>query len=343
MTNPEVSPETSTQLWGIRASRAAWYDRFEASLRWWAAQPRFEYRPAAEALLALIRDRPHWMYHPVMAVWLTRAADADARQFLQSCMWAALNGGGTDLRVRVDRTFPVWTPAGGQLVRPGSYLMTELVMDEVPVDIAVDAWCLCSTSHADAWSRNAPYSEEEIERFTESIVNVCSALADLRESMTDCFDWVLHATRVIVPQVQSAPGRLRSVSKPDQIGIVFLDTPSILGVCEALIHETAHQHFFLTEMNAALIADEEAMFYSPLRKCLRPVRGVFLAYHALVFMAAFYRDAAALWCDDYERFGSEAATVERDLATARSSMASAREHLSGAGQDLLDSLQSFPS
>jgi len=162
-----------------------------------------------------------------------------------------------------------------------------------------------------------------------------SAIARLERALPECFDWFRHATRLIIPLVRKKDGKVRSASRQQTLGAIFCDLAAFPDVLEAIIHETAHQHFYLTEMSLPLVGDGAAKYYSPLRKVLRPLRGVFLAYHALLHIQRFYlaaEDAKLVDSDRYE-------VVQQDLDIARTSMYQGRDDLTEAGREFFSLLE----
>lgn len=84
--------------------------------------------------------------------------------------------------------------------------------------------------------------------------------------------------------------RLTSRSNPLQPGNVQLSVPGpALHLAELLVHEAAHQHFFLAAMAGPYIASESrhVTAYSALRGCERPIDRILLGLHALLNIAEF--------------------------------------------------------
>lgn len=83
---------------------------------------------------------------------------------------------------------------------------------------------------------------------------------------------------------------LTSRSNPLLPGTVQISVPgSELHLAELLVHEAAHQHYFLAAMAGSYITPDNRYItaYSALRGCERPIERVFLGLHALVNIADF--------------------------------------------------------
>src|SRR5262249_11455340 len=134
-----------------------------------------------------------------------------------------------------------------------------------------------------------------------------STLAKFGVRYAEILAWASSITRLIVPLRPCADGRVRSSSFREELGIVFLDLSNPIPLLESLIHESAHQHFYAFEACGALTPtdDGQPTFYSPLKKTNRPLRSVFLAYHALAHIAQLYcdlsTDPALHESDDFQK------------------------------------------
>jgi HEXXH motif-containing protein len=106
-------------------------------------------------------------------------------------------------------------------------------------------------------------------------------------------------------------------------------------MAEAFVHESSHEYFFLAEQVHALVNGADPLLYhSPLRKCPRPIRSIFLAYHAVVNMLYLYRASLAQgyqddgYCTYYSRRLVEiAGEMLRDLSRSPGLSAAGRSFL----------------
>jgi HEXXH motif-containing protein len=188
--------------------------------------------------------------------------------------------------------------------------------------------------HAAWWAR-LPLSSSDESELAGDIRSLLVTQRLLRSMMPSTSAWLGAVTRVVVPLVRSQGGEFRSGSIAGIPGLVFVEmTRKQLLVLEALVHESAHLHFHIAEFNNDFIAaGHDGLYASPLRPDPRPLRGIFLALHALVYMCAFYKD----W---QRRTGDACATEARqDLLRHRDAagaiLRSARAHLSPAGDAYL--------
>lgn len=84
--------------------------------------------------------------------------------------------------------------------------------------------------------------------------------------------------------------RLTSRSSPIQPGNIQLSVPGpAVHIAELLVHEAAHQHYFLASLAGSPIASKGhgITAYSALRECERPVDRILLGLHALINIVEF--------------------------------------------------------
>jgi HEXXH motif-containing protein len=104
-------------------------------------------------------------------------------------------------------------------------------------------------------------------------------------------------------------------------------------IVEALVHESAHHYFRIRDGAHPLVESGHAATYaSPLRRDPRPLRGIFLAYHALAYICACFTDSS--------RLGLGLAD-ERELSQLRAKARDAECTLAGAAAHLTESGREF--
>lgn len=84
--------------------------------------------------------------------------------------------------------------------------------------------------------------------------------------------------------------RLTSRSSPIQPGNIQLSVPGpSMHIAELLVHEAAHQHYFLAALAGSPIASKghAVTAYSALRECERPADRILLGLHALINIVEF--------------------------------------------------------
>jgi HEXXH motif-containing protein len=132
--------------------------------------------------------------------------------------------------------------------------------------------------------------------------------------------WVTKTTRY-VQMIESPDGRLESGSVTWQwgnIGVARLDDriESICATCEMLIHESSHQYFHLVSSLGPVAADD-AEYFSPFPRAMRPLPPILLGAHAFVNVLGFYRDLPRVhpevegWC------ARQASSISRDVEQVR--------------------------
>nr|WP_250890465.1 HEXXH motif-containing putative peptide modification protein [Sphingobium nicotianae] len=127
----------------------------------------------------------------------------------------------------------------------------------------------------------------------DSVYNYLSSIDFFRRAVPEAFDWVTQVARLVAPVGGGAPSSsaFRSASDPETPGLIRLDLGcGLLFTLEALVHESAHNYFYLAEAWGPLVAPDQLhrRFPSPLKAAPRPLRGVMLAYHALAHITALY-------------------------------------------------------
>lgn len=103
----------------------------------------------------------------------------------------------------------------------------------------------------------------------------------LKLSAPEYLVWIGRVIRTLLV-LESSNGFLESGSYARRLGMVRVSSdPRAAAVAEMLVHETAHQYFYLTErLGPVLFNDPEDSFYSPLKQRSRPIHKIFLGYHA---------------------------------------------------------------
>ncbi|SDS40796.1 aKG-HExxH-type peptide beta-hydroxylase [Actinoplanes derwentensis] len=339
---------TAPGPWAWRVSADGWFGEIERLLTGWEPDPSLGFDGAVRAcLIDAARQRQEWLYHPVAtAVTLgERRPDRD----LRLALWAAGHQpDGADLgAVTIPRPAWAWAPDGGQQVEAGRYELVPLgrrvrTAQSVPaVPVALDVWIETvglplppDTVAYGEWSwahhQPLPFSEQAV--LHHDIIGFLRATRALAELHPDCAAWLSAVTKVAVPLHGRPCNRFRSGSSAGIPGLIFTDIDGPLTQSlETLVHESAHLWFCLAESAGPLIDPAHTRRYeSPLRPDLRPLRGIFLAFHALAFMAAFYRD----WAEVAP--GRENALAELDAVRplrddAMGMLAGARGALTDAG------------
>lgn len=299
------------------------------------------FRAAVESLLRSAPEGWH-LYHPVLNY--LRAPDAEetgavSSRDLQLVFWLGSHSwADAATRLEVVRHTTVWTLCGSRQLSPGHYSVSQFRDETAVPQIAWDVAGLCTAGlREDMW----PGDDEAASRkLCASLASTLAVLDEFQSGFPHIFDWAAHATRVIVPLKPRPDGRIRSGSLAEEVGAVYLDLSSPVSFLESLVHESAHQHFYLCESFLAVVpANEAPSFYSPLKKTLRPLRGVFLAYHALACIAQLYSELLHKRAFDEALLAQTLVSLRSDLEVAAVSMRSGQAHLTEAGLALFEQIE----
>jgi HEXXH motif-containing protein len=216
--------------------------------------------------------------------------------------WLAANSPPQVGAVRLTEPRWAWLPDGGLELPAGEYAIEDLqgkAADSLELNLpaAIDPW----SDSVGLWL--APPTEEEPFRVSvgrppsaedalaRDLALVLESLAVLQEVLPECSSWVEFTTKVVM-LLPGLSNTTRNWSRQDLPGAIYTTTPhSTIEVLETIVHEAAHRHFFLAETHGAVLSCADVReFSSPLRKDLRPLRGIMLAYHALCYMGALYSE-----------------------------------------------------
>jgi HEXXH motif-containing protein len=305
-------------------------------------------RSVGEALYALYASAPTgWdFYHPVFNYLHTSGPSEAGRRSardLQLVFWLGSQAwADPDISVEVSRDSIIWSRNGARRLVPNTYSAAHFREDHAVAEIGWDVAGMCTTTlHQDMWPQcNAAAAIELPTRLATAL----ASLDNLRDRFGHIADWAAQATRLIVPLRPRADGRVRSESLAHEIGSIYIDLSDPVSFLESVVHESSHQHFYLFEQVSALVSSNtDAVFYSPLRKQMRPVRGVFLAYHALAGIAQLYRELLQTDMFPEAVLMPLMDSVRSDLESAASGMKSGREHLTNAGAALFGQIEAIRS
>jgi HEXXH motif-containing protein len=175
----------------------------------------------------------------------------------------------------------------------------------------------------------------------EWLASLRSAFAILREHAPYVHEEMRLALELVVPTGYAAE-RHYSVSYPDAVGAVYLSLhPNLMTLAEALIHEWHHNKIHAVLRWDPLLADGGAPLYaSPVRPDPRPLRGVLMAVHAFLPVAALYEEMTRVAHPltlgrDWEKRFREIIAVNHEAATT----VLAHGRPTTAGAPLLDEIR----
>ncbi len=127
---------------------------------------------------------------------------------------------------------------------------------------------------------------------TDEVAAAWAAAFDLiRRCSPSYLRWVDRGVREIVP-VAVPDGAMISGSHTQRWGEIYMTSRlAPLKLCEMLVHEVSHQHYFFGGFLASVEdGSDPTLYYSPLKKTGRPLDKILLAYHAFANVILFYRE-----------------------------------------------------
>jgi len=124
----------------------------------------------------------------------------------------------------------------------------------------------------------------------EIVASIRSAVAILRRAAPAYWPWVRRVLRGVIP-VGGSNLVIRSSSSSDRPGLIGISFPAPpIAIAEMLVHESSHQYFhLLSRLQQPDDGTDTTLYYSPVRRTGRPLRGILVAYHAFANVLLFYR------------------------------------------------------
>jgi hypothetical protein len=337
--------ENPPRVWSWRPPHAAWFGALQVKIERWRPTTRLALR--SDTFLSRIVEgcsrEEDWLVHPSVNAVMSPSPLHRTERDLAFVAWAARHVE-ADGVLEVDAPHIIWTVNGGARLEPGRYTLRAIASDdseprEVTAPngaleaIGIDPWCSSGgVPIADSWADLVPANDAEINELAAVIRRYCVMLATFKRLLPECFEWVVSVTRVAVPLRQRGT-TLHSHSVEDFPGLVALDIPvDLIAFVELLVHESAHHHLFMADASAPLVKPHhEGRYRSPLRPDPRPLRGVLLAYHALAYICAAFRELKLkVRGDDTQRHDYE--RLRSQLGDAGNVVAEAHAFLTGEGE-----------
>ena len=333
--------ESVAKPWEWRPSADAWFRSLGDFAKRWQPSPNLGLlsEGLAARLASAAESRAPWLLHPVAGVLTAKSNGDHANRDLQLVARLAAYDTPTPQTVRTTRDIWVWAPDGGASLAAGHHSLSDLAAiagRQARWPIALDVWCRSIGFPLEgSWAAKPPASPEEEVALRQEIRMFFRAIVAIERYLPECWHWLTSLTRVVVP-LRTMKGSWESGSSTDWPAMVWLHLQDGLQILEGLVHETAHQYFFLAEAETSLVDPEHTGRYtSPLRPDKRPLRGILLAYHALAYIAAFYFDAARSGLDP-ARSRSQLQANREKLSDAQATLVANRRFLTEWGRDFLN-------
>lgn len=339
-----------SETWGAWERLDGWCDDIANRVIGWQAPTgvRVDVKALARCIQYAATRRERWLYHPCLAA-LTLAGANRAENAVNMILWTAAHCDVSLGELELAYDIWSWAPAGGRSIDAGKYDVTTLapaiISIETPTRWALDPW---ADTIGHPYPIGFPYSEtwcwhselpldadQEIQLRTE-IQAMHRSLSIFHKRLPMIADWVAAVTKVIIPIHKPRETTFKSGSLSSLAGTVFIEArDNQVLFLESLVHESAHLYFYLAEAIEPLVdAAHEVMYVSPLRPDPRPLRGIFLAYHALAHMCAYYESLAV--AEISPECTNELVSMRRRRDAALEILWKERPHLTAAGRDMLD-------
>jgi hypothetical protein len=333
------SSDDPESIWSWRPSQTGWFAALLPMIERWSPSDRLQLSGTqlADAVAQSCARGDDWLVHPSANALMSTSTDHRAERDLAFVAWAARHVG-VDGTLEIDAPCIVWTPGGGARVEPGTYTLATFAREldgagAAAGAISIDPWCASAgVPIAQSWADREPESELELEQLAGMIRRYCAMLEMFERLLPACFEWVRSVTRVAVP-LRPRDAGLHSHSVEELPGLVALDVPDdLVAFTELIVHESAHHHLFMADAAGPLVQPgHDGRYHSPLRTDPRPLRGVLLAYHALAYICAAYRELGERVRFD-ENVLTEQERLRSQLADASTVIASASDFLTAKGR-----------
>ncbi|MGJ5204468.1 aKG-HExxH-type peptide beta-hydroxylase [Bradyrhizobium sp. HKCCYLR20261] len=334
-----------SDAWTWRPSKSAWHEKLGDKILRWQPEERLglDCAPLKASLMEANAREANWLRHPCMNAITYEGHDKSPQRDLQAAIWTAANATTESTSLTTSEPLTLWSPVGGYRIEAGAYDLNELAallpMKEWPYDISVDVGChSLGFPIPDTWAEHGDLSDDEQAQMMREVTNSLEILVTAAKKFPDCVNWVSDVTRVLIPLRSSERSYFRSGSQADVPGMVYADLfGGLMQVMEAIVHESAHLHLFMAEASGPLVDPQHHDRYaSPLRPEPRPLRGILLAFHAIAYICAFYREAERKGFGAYPEFDAELGNMLTKLKEAQVVLDGARPFLTEHGRIFVD-------
>jgi len=309
--------------WGWQPPTDPWYQRLGRLVLAWSPDPGLglDVPHIKDLLLDAVAMRAEWLLHPSLSAVMRQRQGF--RCDLQLAVWSAQNLQADLGNVELPESAWAWAPGGGIRLAPGTHDLSDITGriqgSSYESPIAIDPWAhsMWAPFHQ-LWRETPDLDPDELDEFVGDTRRLLLALEYARERLPQLFQWVGSRTRVVILLRKLRAEHASSSSAVDIPGAIFVTVHDEIQAIEAMVHESAHQHLFMSEVAAPLVDPRDTELYgSPLRDDPRPLRGLLLAYHALAYISAYYADALATSI-------AESSHLEKRLDRTRSMMQSSQ-------------------
>jgi hypothetical protein len=334
---------TSEFPWLWRPAANSWYQGLHTAIERWRPSEclQVDQNYCINTLSSAASAKKRWLWHPCINALLSSDRNNKVTRDLLILAWISANHDSFDHSVTVTDTSWIWSTAGGMKVSPGTYTLRELSGKKHapwPWGITPDPWCRSVGFVLDQSWAEYPVSIQSQQHLETELRLLMRTLAIAEQTQPAWYEWLAAVTQVVVPlrtrTENTADARHINSSSSRQLpGLVQLTVHDPVQVLEALVHESAHQHMFFVEADGPVVDPaHQALYPSPLRKDLRPLRGILAAYHALAYICAFYTDAERQYLVDAESCNRHLQSFHPLLLSAERTLISAQSALTDRGK-----------
>jgi HEXXH motif-containing protein len=338
-----IAPSTA---WTWQVEKTAWFRNAQILAESFDFPPELGVDSSALrlTLAAAAGAESEWVYHPAVSP-LFRSVEAGRGSIgaaLHLAGWIAAHVVTDFGRVTLPDGLRLWTPQGSielpaerlPLARIGTLMRPDAAGPTIGIDLFDTLLGLDNSPETEPADSHRLFSEQHICAYLASVCVV-------ERSSPTIFDWLSGVARLVVPfRPSSSTTDFRSASDPHCPGLIRMDLGcGHLLTLEALVHESAHNYFYLTEAGGPIVAVDHAhlRFPSPLKPKPRPLRGVMLAYHALAYIAALYEAIAETGqIGDTAAFRQQFDDLRNAAADAEATCIASRQFLTERGREFLD-------
>jgi HEXXH motif-containing protein len=342
----------ASSLWSARPDLHSWCATLVEGIARWHPDPSLVVERHAivnEVERAAAAGEP-WMAHPCInaLTW-----DSDENRFerdVRFVTWVAAHAGSSVGRMTLDRPSWRWSPDGEAIRLPaGDYHLDQFHVEHVPASelrarFAIDVYCRSiGFPLPRAWPEPLDSADDIAPLAAMAIREISHALDACVQRLPECAAWAAAVTNVIVPLQHDGTER-SSGSQADIPGLIHLaGLHGPVAVLEALVHESAHHHFTMSEVSGAFVdPGHRDLHPSPLRRDPRPLSRILLAVHALLHMVTFYDDAIASGLLTAE-WRDRRSHLERQCMAGLVTLRRAWPHLTRAGRALVEPWLTYDS
>lgn len=285
--------------WSWKPSFAGWFACLQQRASTWQPSPllRLSNQTVRSVLLNAANDASEWLWTPCISALTAPEVGRPWQRDLQLFLWLASHH---EFAVDFDspESTSICVPSGFLQIAQGRHTIGDLLASSCVEpslsvgEIQIDPWSI-SVGFVESHSWAAQQiSEHDRDRFQNEMERLLRCLQFLKTHFPACSTWIETVAHVLIP-TRGDPGVFRSSSYPNIPAVITLDLLAEHQIAEALVHESAHLYLYLAERFGALVDPAYLERHaSPLRPEPRPLRGILLAFHALAFIGALYRDAA---------------------------------------------------